>query len=218
MTLARPTASNLLCGVTALVSIVILLGGWLPQAAVTAGFIPARIQAELLPPDVWAVPAWLTPLSTLFVHGDLFGLGFNLLMLAYLGGKTETAIGWSGVLLLYAMGAYASSAALWLVAPGSIWPLLGMNGALSAVIAAYALLYAQPKTGSLGPLSARSAHVLQLAIAWTVISAMIALIGPTPRGLSLGEQVLRGAAAPVGGFLAGLLVARPLLLWRWRKA
>ena len=64
-------ATFTISAITALVSALILITGHLPEAAVLAGFIPARVQTELLAPGTWAGPAWLTPFSTLFVHQEI---------------------------------------------------------------------------------------------------------------------------------------------------
>jgi membrane associated rhomboid family serine protease len=210
-------ATITISGVTALISALILITGYLPEAAVLAGFIPGRLQQELIAPGVWAVPAWLTPLSTLVVHVSALQVFFNVLMLVITGQKTEHAIGWPQFLLLYVVGAFASSAAYMLLAPAAVMPLLGMNGALSAVIGAYSLLYGKPRNPPIGPFSARTVHVAWLAAAWTAISILSALIQTPAQGIST-ELLAWGAAAPIGGFLAGLGVARPLFMWHWRKA
>ncbi|NYT39967.1 rhomboid family intramembrane serine protease [Sphingomonas sp. R-74633] len=211
-------ATITICAITALVSAVILITRQLPDAVVLAGFIPARLQTELFAPGTWAVPALLTPFSTLFIHAGALQIFFNVLMLVITGQKTEQAIGWPQFVLLYAFGAFASAATYYLVAPDAMWPLLGMNGALSAVIGAYSLLYGQPRNPPIGPFSARTVHVAWLAAAWTAISVLGALIQPVSAGSSAWEVFAWGAAAPIGGFLAGLAAARPLFMWHWRKA
>lgn len=211
-------ATITISAVTALVSALILVTGYLPEAAVLAGFIPARIQTELLAPGTWAVPAWLTPLTSLFIHASALQIFFNVLMLVVCGQKTEQAIGWPQLLLLYVIGAFAGSAGYVLTAPEAVWPLLGMGGALSAVIGAYSLLYGQPRNPPIGPFSARTVHVIWLALAWTAISVLVALLQAPARGVSKMDMLAWGAAAPIAGFLAGLGVARPLFMWHWRKA
>ena len=50
-----------------------------------------------------------------------------------------------------------------------------------------------------------------LLVAWVVLQLLT--------GYAAGMQgVLLATPAHVGGFLAGLLLQRPLLLWRYRKA
>jgi membrane associated rhomboid family serine protease len=53
--------------------------------------------------------------------------------------------------------------------------------------------------------------VLWLAAAWIGVQLLTGLAG-------LGGGPLVAIGAHIGGFLAGLALARPLLLWRYRKA
>ncbi|HEU0045139.1 rhomboid family intramembrane serine protease [Sphingomonas sp.] len=194
---------------TLIASAVVLLLGWLPQAALAGGFIPARIGAEGVVAPVALLPVWLTPLSTTLVHGGLLHLGFNLLMLVYAGRQAEHALGTPGMLMLYLAGAYASVAGQWLASPESTVPMIGASGAISAVIGAYALLFGERRAKALGPVPAGVVHVAWLAAGWIVVQLLI--------GATDGDQPV-AIAAHIGGFLAGLALARPLLLWRWRGA
>jgi membrane associated rhomboid family serine protease len=54
-------------------------------------------------------------------------------------------------------------------------------------------------------------HIVWLALAWTVLQIAV--------GFAAGAQgLLLATPAHIGGFLTGLLLQRPLLLWRYRKA
>jgi len=211
-------ATILISAITALVGAVILITGHLQEAAVLGGFIPARAGAELFTPGTPAVPALLTPLTTLFIHVSALQIFFNVLILVITGQKTEQVIGWPQFLLLYAIGAFASAGVYYLLTPDALWPLLGMNGALSAVLGACALLYGQPRNAAIGPFSARTVHVAWLAAAWAVICILTGLLQPAPQGVSTFGLLAWSAAAPIGGFIAGLAAARPLFMWHWRKA
>jgi len=115
------------------------------------------------------------------------------------------------VVVLYLVGAYAAAAAQWAVEPMSEVPMIGASGAVSAVVGAYALLYGRPRAKAIGPLSARTVHVLWLAAAWTVLNLLIGVLS-TQAGMPIA------AAAHIGGFVVGLALARPLLVWRWKGA
>jgi len=197
---------------TLVVSLLILLSGWLPEAAIGGGVIPARLSGAVLPPDRGAVvPAWLTPLTATLVHGGSAHVALNLVMLAYCGARTERALGPAGVGVLYVVGAYAAAAGQWSVSPTSPMPMIGASGAISAIVAAYSLLYGERRARSVGPVSAGVMHVLWLAAAWIGIQALIGVAG-------LGGGPTIAIGAHIGGFLAGLALARPLLLWRYRGA
>ena len=111
--------------------------------------------------------------------------------------------------VLYVIGAYAAALGQWVLDPSSTAPLIGASGAISAIIAAYAALYGQTRATALGPIPARVLHVLWLAAAWIGVQLLFALAG-------LGGTIALGAH--VGGFLIGLALTRPLLLWRYRSA
>jgi len=180
-----------------------------PPAALTMGFIPARWSGADLP---WAaVPAILTPLSSTLVHGGLLHLAFNLLMLVWCGTQVERVLGRSALLLLYGIGAYAAAAAQWLADTNSIIPVIGASGAISAVIGAFALSFSRAKQLTRSVRLNRLINAAWLLIAWVVMQVLI--------GFASGIQgMMLATPAHIGGFVAGLLLQRPLLLWRYRKA
>jgi membrane associated rhomboid family serine protease len=198
------------------VSLLLLYTGLLPAAALGAGAIPARLAGASLPLDASMVmPVWLTPLSCTLLHGSLAHLVLNLVMLAYCGAQVERPVGGMGVAILYVGGAYAAALGQWLLAPASPVPMIGASGAISAVVAAYALLFGQREVKSLGPLPGRVVHVMWLAAAWIGIQLLVGIAGMGIPG-SGGAPIAVGAH--IGGFIAGLMLARPLFHWRYRHA
>lgn len=204
------TATGAIVLLTAAVSLLVTLGGYEQFAAYAAGFVPRRFNGDVLV-DIWAVPAILTPLSCTLVHAGLFHLGMNLLMLGFTGRESEQAVGAKGIVLLYVAGAYAAAFAQWLTDPLTMTPMVGASGAASAVVGAYSLLFGRSRAKAIGPIPAKAVHVAWLAVAWTVVNLMTAYA-------FYGAGIAIAAAAHIGGFLAGLALARPLLMWRWRRA
>lgn len=178
------------------------------SAALLGGFIPARIGG---PPMPSALPVWVTPLSATLLHGGILHLAFNLIMLGYCGRETEVAVGPGALSFLYLVGAYAAAAMQYLVGPGSTVPMIGASGAISAIVGAYAILYGQRRPSKLPPNIARWVHIAWLAAAWTGLQLLVGY------STKLGGMAV-ATAAHVGGFLAGLVLARPLLMWRYRRA
>jgi len=203
------TVTIAIAALTAIAWLLVVAMGATNAAAATMGFIPARLSGlvDLSP----AVPALLTPLSSTLVHGGLLHLAFNLLMLVWCGTAVERVLGRGALLLLYAIGAYAAAAAQWLVDPASMIPVIGASGAISAVIGAFALSFGETKRITRSPQLNRLINAAWLLAAWVVMQIMIGL-------LAGGQGVLLATPAHVGGFLAGLLLQRPLLLWRYRAA
>jgi membrane associated rhomboid family serine protease len=157
------------------------------------------------------VPAILTPLSSTLVHAGFLHLAFNLLMLVWCGNGVERVLGRGALVTLYVVGAYAAAVAQWLTDPSSIIPVIGASGAVSAVIGAFALSFSRAKQLTRSVRLNRLINAAWLLIAWVVMQLMI--------GLASGAQgVLLATPAHIGGFVAGLLLQRPLLLWRYRSA
>ncbi|WP_448536603.1 rhomboid family intramembrane serine protease [Sphingobium yanoikuyae] len=213
MKLPAGRTTNAIALVTFVLFLLLLATGQIDNAALLGGFIPARIGNPGLLDGMAAVPWWLTPLSCTFVHAGWLHIGFNLLMLLFCGRQVEHVLGRTGTLILYVAGAYAACFAQWAITPESVNPMVGASGAISAIIATYALLYSQQQVRRIGPLSANFVRVLWLAAAWITIQLMI---GVATAG-RLGDLGPIAIADHIGGFLVGLALTRPLLRWRFRK-
>jgi membrane associated rhomboid family serine protease len=203
------TATVILSAVIALLWLLVAAMGADDRAAVLMGFIPARLSGlvDLSP----AVPAILTPLTATLVHGGLVHVAFNLLIFVWCGMMAERALGTGPLLLLFAVGAYASAMAQWAFDPASMVPMIGASGAISAVIGAYSLSFGKQKQLVKSPALNRALNALWLLAAWVVLQLMTAFMA--------GEQgMLLATPAHIGGFVAGLLMQRPLLMWRYRRA
>jgi len=203
------TATNIIVALTALAWILTALAGYSDQAAYSLGFIPLRVTmpAVAFP----AVPAFLTPLTATLVHSGLIHLGFNLLILLWCGTQVERVLGATGLIVLYLIGAYAAACAQWAVNPHGSVPIVGASGAISAVMGAYALSFGRAKAFTNNLRINRWINVFWLLGAWIVLQLMMGWIGDQ-------QGYLLATPAHVGGFAAGLLLQRPLLLWRYRKA
>jgi membrane associated rhomboid family serine protease len=178
-------------------------------AALALGFIPARLAGAEVP---WtAVPAILTPFTSTLVHSGLIHLGFNLLIFVWCGMQVERVLGRAGLVILYVVGAYAAALGQWLSDPMGVVPMVGASGAVSAVIGAFSLSFGRPQRITRSPSLNRWINALWLLAAWVVMQLMI--------GWLAGAQgYLLATPAHIGGFVAGLLLQRPLLLWRYRNA
>lgn len=197
--------------VTLVMSALILLSGGLQALSYGIGFVPARFAGLLLPEGLpLTVPAALTPLSATLVHGGAMHLLFNLVMLGFTSRLLERAVGGWGVGLLYVVGAYAAAAVQWTWNPLSAAPMIGASGAISAIVGAYALLYGERRARRIGLIPADVVHIAWLAAAWIGVQLLIGAAGMGGTTIAIG--------AHIGGFVAGLALARPLLLWRYRNA
>jgi membrane associated rhomboid family serine protease len=205
---ARATLA--IAALTAAAWLLAWLGGWQEAAALGGGFVPAQIGGAAAG-EPQPVPALLTPLTATLVHSGFAHLFFNLFMLLFCGRSVEPVLGGRGIAILYLVGAYAAAAAQYAVDPAETVPMVGASGAISALLGAYALLFGRNKVKVADPVLATALNALWLGAAWIGLQILI--------GLTFETTGLRIAIfAHIGGFIAGLALARPLLLLRWRGA
>lgn len=208
--------------VTFFAYLVAILPGWADMMAFAGGFIPARVGEPGLLDDaglaVPLVPMPLTPLTATLLHGSWIHLGFNLLILLFCGRQVEWVMGGRLLLLLYGIGAYAAAAGQWLLGPGLIVPMIGASGAISAVIGAYALLFSSRQVRAWGPVPAGVVRMLWLGAGWVFLQFLIGVAsGLGSDALGTGNSGV-AIGAHIGGFIAGMLMTRPLLRMRFDKA
>ena len=204
----RQPATMVLMAVTALVTLGIWMSGNLLNASTAMGFMAVRIGGLDISP---AVPVLLTPLSSTLVHGGFLHLLMNFLLFAYCGRQVESVLGALPLVALYVVGAYAAAAGQYVLDPNSTIPMIGASGAISALVGAYAVSFGQPKRIVASLKLNRWLNIAWLMVAWIVLQWMVGFLG----GL---QGTLIAIGAHVGGFIGGVLLQRPLLLWRYRRA
>ncbi len=188
-----------------LIGVVLVPQGWLVEQG---GFTPLRVSGEV---NGFLVPVWLTPLSATLVHGGFFHLAMNMLMLVVCGRAVETVLGGGPLGLLYLIGAFAAALAQFIAGPISPVPMVGASGAISAVLAVYAMLFSRNEVSAIGPIASHWVRALWLAAGWIGVQLLLGIA-------TQGSEFSVAIAAHIGGFLIGLAMARPLLAWRYRNA
>ncbi len=152
---------------------------------------------------------WLPFLVSLFLHGGLLHLAFNMLFLSAFGGGLEDKIGRLRFLLVYFGGGIAASAAHILFHPLSMAPTIGASGAIAAVLGAY--LVALPKAWVLTyfpPIFFFPVPAPLFLLIWSagqITSAFGNWVSPTAQGSDIAWM------AHLGGFAAGAFYG-----WRLR--
>lgn len=207
----KPHEAPLVTGyalVCVIVFVLLWITGFQVDAIVRAGFIPARFGSELILPPGTMVPFILTPLSSALLHGGVLHIVFNVIVLLFIGRQLEAPLGSKAMAVLLLVGAYGGALAQFLADPQSAVPMIGASGAISALIAVYALIFSRSQASAIGPIPGHWVRALWLAAAWIGLQLLIGLAG----GGGFGAIAIW---AHVGGFLAGLLLARPLLRWRF---
>jgi membrane associated rhomboid family serine protease len=182
------------------------LAGWQEGAVEAGGFVPAQVAEGGGP-----VPVALTPLTATLVHSGFVHLFFNLIMLLFCGRSVERVLGGRGIIILYLVGAYAAAAAQYAAGPAGTIPMVGASGAISALLGAFALLFGRNKVKVAHPGLATFLNALWLGAAWIALQILVGFTFETS-GLAIA------IFAHIGGFIAGLALAKPLLLLKWRGA
>lgn len=155
------------------------------------GMVPARLSAD---PTGEA----LKLVSGLFVHDGLGHLTWNIIFLLLFGRRVEQALGYFRFLAFFFLAGVASSLSQFAIDPQSPVPLVGASGAIAGLLAGFLVLFPRQ------PITIFAWPAYSVIGFWFVTN----LIG----GLaSLGEGTSDTAFfAHLGGFLAGLLLIRPL--------
>jgi len=164
-----------------------------------AGLIPARLTGAAVLADSVLPPA-LTLLSSMFLHGGWLHLGMNALFLIVIARFVEPVLGAGRFLLLYTLGGIAGGIVQVFAAPGSMDPVIGASGAISAVFGTYVMRFAtRPAAGFSGVAPSEWRVAARFALAWGALQLLVSLAG-------LGIAVW----AHVGGFLVGLALGARL--------
>ena len=119
------------------------LGGDVSFAAVYGfGLIPATYNDYFeLPPDILAVPDWLTLVTYAFLHADFWHLLGNMVFLWVFADNIEATIGSVRFFLFYFLGGLAAHAAHIYFNWYSTVPTIGASGAIAAVMGAYLVMF-----------------------------------------------------------------------------
>jgi membrane associated rhomboid family serine protease len=187
------------------------------------GLIPAELLQTVQPGMRFAVgenavcvlsdmPAWYTPLTSMFMHGGWMHLIGNMWFLWIFGNNVEDSMGHVRFLVFYLLCGLAAAALQTLTDPSSIIPMVGASGAIGGVMGAYVLLYPRVHVHMLIFLGFYMTTIAVPAIFmlgyWFVLQLLSA-------SMSIGAEG-GGVAfwAHVGGFIAGALL---VLLFRDRR-
>ena len=153
---------------------------------------------------------YLTPLTSMFLHGSWAHIIGNALFLWVFGNNVEDSMGRVRFVVFYLLCGLIAAAAQVAVDPASPVPVVGASGAISGVLGAYVVLYPTVRVNMLFifiiiiriiPLPAWL--VLIYWVALQVLAALPQLSG-TQQAVSSGVAVM----AHVGGFVAGALLVK----------
>jgi membrane associated rhomboid family serine protease len=199
----------------ALIAICVLVFLWQQTpgnggVVLSLGFIPAVLLGKAeLSPELVMVPAALTPVTSMFLHGGWMHLIGNMLYLWIFGNNVEDAMGHGRFIAFYAVCGLAAAAAQAALDPAARIPKIRASGAIAGVLGAYALLYPRAKVLVLIPIFVIFTTVRLPALwvlgGWFVLQLINgALADPAGGGVAWW--------AHIGGFAAGLA-----LIWLFKR-
>jgi membrane associated rhomboid family serine protease len=170
----------------------------------SGGLVPMRLSMGLAG-SAPLLPVVASLFTNMFLHAGLLHLGLNMVLLLAMGRLLEPIYGSGRFLLLYLAGGLAAGLAEFVADPASLVPVVGASGAISALIAAQALIINQARAVQDGkPAPSRLKLAVQLGLAWAVVQVLAGVV-------LAGQGINLAVMGHVGGFLAGLALAFALL-------
>ena len=178
--------------------------------------------------QVWAlVPAniqvsnpltWYPFLTHMWLHASLFHVISNMWFLAIFGDNVEDRLGSGRYLLFYILGGISAGVLQYIFSTSATVPALGASGAIAAVMGAYLIFYPRAKVVTFVPFLLFIWFVNIPAVFYLAIWFLTQLFsGVSSLGNLAGN--LGGVAwfAHVGGFLFGLIMAKPFCIGRCHR-
>ncbi|MCB4767175.1 rhomboid family intramembrane serine protease [Ancylobacter sp. Lp-2] len=129
-----------------IVVFVLVQHGYRPEIDVATvfgyGAIPAVVHhAAVLPAEYERLPAELTLISYMFLHGGWLHLAGNMAFLWVFGDNVEDALGHARYFVFYLACGVAGGLAHAFAVPESASPLVGASAAISGLVGAYLMLH-----------------------------------------------------------------------------
>ncbi len=152
-------------------------------------------------------PAWLTVVTSMFMHGSFLHILSNMWFLWIFGNNVEDHLGRARFLLFYLLCGAGAAAAQVLAGPASAIPMVGASGALAGVMGAYLVLFPRSRILCLTTIfiitTVELPAVLVLGF-WFLLQVFNSLVQMGPRTPGGGVAY----AAHVGGFVVGWVLIR----------
>ena len=202
----RPVVTYFLIG-TCVVIFLIQLGSQsykTGQLFYSYGLIPSVLMGyDQLPMDLYAVPAYLTIFTSMFMHGGFMHLIGNMLYMWIFADNIEDSLGPKKFIIFYLLSGIGAATAQILMDTHSQVPMVGASGAIGGVLGAYLINHPNARVLVLIPfgffsqlIKIKALYVLGF---WFVLqfinSAMMS---------SQGGGV--AYAAHIGGFVSGVVL------------
>ncbi len=182
----------------------------LERFAQTWALVPANI-------DPGNPLTWYPFLTHMWLHGSLFHLISNMWTLVIFGDNIEDRLGSGRYLLFYILGGVSAGLLQYFFSTDLNIPALGASGAIAAVMGAYFLFFPRSRVVTLVPVFIFGWFVEIPAVFYLGIWFVTQVFsGVASLGMPAG---MGGVAwwAHIGGFLFGLLMAKPFCIGRCER-
>jgi membrane associated rhomboid family serine protease len=182
-----------------------------------------EVRAESSPGSPFATypnPPWFVTLFTsMFMHGGILHIAFNMLFLWIFGNNVEEAMGRGPFLLFYLLAGLAAVYSQAFIDPSGTLPTIGASGAIAGVLGAYALLL--PKARVLTAVILIFFVTLIEIPAWVMLGIWFLLqFVPAVGQVAVPDVTGSGGVAyfaHVGGFAFGLALVK-LFARNWKPS
>jgi membrane associated rhomboid family serine protease len=157
--------------------------------------------------------SFITPFTSMFIHGGFLHVLFNMWSLFIFGDNVEDSLGKGRFALFYLLCGMAAAGGQVMIDPNSTLPMVGASGAIAGVLAAYLRLFPHARILTLIPLFifffTREIPALVFIVLWFALQVLTGLgsLGVTAGQMTGGVAVF----AHIGGFLGGLVLIRIML-------
>ncbi|MCL7488503.1 MAG: rhomboid family intramembrane serine protease [Desulfobulbaceae bacterium] len=149
---------------------------------------------------------WLSPLTSMFMHGGWAHLIINMWFLFIFGDNVEDVMGYGRFIVFYLVCGFAAVAAQMISNPSSIIPMVGASGAIGGVMGGYAVLFPKAPVHMLVFLGFLLTRIVVPAYFMLGYWFLLQLVSAVPAiGRSTGGVAFW---AHIGGFLAGVVLVK----------
>ncbi len=207
-----PYSTILIISLNLLVFVMQLLSGEDSRSIVYSyGAIPQNIISFQ---STQPIPAYLTIFTSMFMHGGVFHIAWNMLYFWIFGNNIEESLGHIRFILFYLFCGVVAALSHTLLSPSSNIPMIGASGAVSGMLGAYILLFPMAQVRTIVLLGF---YITVVKIPALIVIGFWAIIQVVSGLLSQGNAAQGGIAffAHVGGFVAGLFTIK---LWQPRRS
>ena len=168
------------------------------------GLIPSVFMGvDQLPADLNRIPATLTVLTSMFMHGGFMHLIGNMLYMWIFADNIEDELGKTKFLIFYLLSGVGAALAQVFMDINSQVPMIGASGAIGGVLGAYLITYPHSRVLVLIPFGFFSQIIKIKALYVLGFWFILQFINSSLTSSSGGGVAY---AAHIGGFLSGIIL------------